>query len=539
MACSEVKRRVLANHAFGSPLDYARRVGRFGSILLVGLAACASSVPRTIPRVVDGAVEEGPAVSPYAYEWFIEGERQATRGRHGEAAMAFESATAAPIADLLLIMRLAEEYELSGASRRADRILSLARRYYPDSARVSLTEGFVLRNRGEFQEALAAFWRAARELPGWEDPVVATAETLAARGHFHRATAVLLEFLETAAPNAARSTMATLVALTRRHADAETLERALAYDAGSTATTRAREAATLALAAGRPALASRVLEEALGRGENVHQWLQALVRSGERRRAAAFVASPEAARTITVEERAAFLLRVEEHARVLELLAAAERSPTVQNIQGSALLGRGEIIQAAQTLANVPFGSAPFESSRLALADCSISRARGGSAAETLSMTPHDSLRVRRKLADIYLAHGDVRAGLRLFDAREPAERTALASVFERAGRFEEASAYYAAVEVTASSPPRLRARASAEQLVSRGLRTSAITILEHWVSFAPDDLYSRVRLVELLQAESRLDEAETRARETLPLVDDPNLRTRLITLLREREPVP
>ena len=38
----------------------------------------------------------------------------AVKGQHDEAAMAFEAATAAPANDVVLMTRLAEEYELSG-----------------------------------------------------------------------------------------------------------------------------------------------------------------------------------------------------------------------------------------------------------------------------------------------------------------------------------------------------------------------------------------------------------------------------------------
>ena len=115
MARTEVKSSVLVNRACGRTFVYDARVRVFALVALLGLSACASSIPRTVPRVVDGTVEEGPAISPYAYEWFIEGERLAAQGRHGEAAMAFESASAAPTGDVVLIMRLAEEYEITGA----------------------------------------------------------------------------------------------------------------------------------------------------------------------------------------------------------------------------------------------------------------------------------------------------------------------------------------------------------------------------------------------------------------------------------------
>lgn len=532
MARNEVKPRVPRRWASAGPFDYDAAVGRLASILLVGLAACASSVPRTVPRVVDGHVEDGPLVAPYAYEWFIEGEMQAAKGRHGEAAMAFESATATPAGDVVLITRLAEEYEMSGAARRADRALSLARRYYPSSPRVALAEGRILRNRGEIEEALAAFSRAGRLAPTWGAPAVATAETLIARGHPKRASAVLFEFLRMAPEEQSRGAREALVRLAHRTGDPETLARALRFEPGSTDASRAQKAGELALAAGRPALAVRMLEGALDTDRNVELWLRALVQSGDHERAARFLASPEAARFAPVEDRASSLVALDENARALELLAAAERSPRVQYARGRALLHRGEYIQAAATLAEVPLGSAPFEASRMALAECSLAQGRSGAAAEALSVTPHASLAVRRKLARIYIEEGELRAGLRLFDPKQPSERAALASVFEYAGHFDEAAAYYASVRVTTSSPPRLRARASAEQLASRGLYPSAIAVLEHWTSAAPDDLYSRVRLVELLERERRLDEAVARGRQTLAVIDEPRLRAHLAELL-------
>ena len=128
----EVKRLVLLTQDWEGRFHYDSGVRRLGSIFLLGVAACASPAMRTVPRVVDGEVENGPFVSPYAYEWFIEGEALAARGQHDQAAMAFENAAAAPNDDVLLMTRLAEEYELSGAYRRADRTLSLARRNYPE-----------------------------------------------------------------------------------------------------------------------------------------------------------------------------------------------------------------------------------------------------------------------------------------------------------------------------------------------------------------------------------------------------------------------
>jgi thioredoxin-like negative regulator of GroEL len=533
---TEVKSLEFVLWAFRGGLQYHAQVRGLLPVLLLGLAACASSPLRTVPRVVDGRVESGPAVSPYAYAHFIEGEVEATKGRHDEAAMAFENANAAPPSDVLLLARLAEEYEISGATRRADRTLSAARRGYPNSARVSMAEGRIARNRDDLDAAFDAFHRANAQDPTWSEPILAIANTLASRGHPRRASALLFEYLMTAPEPQSGDARAALIAFARRNADALTLSRALELEPGLSKETRARKAGLLALRSGQPALAARLLESGLGDERNVQLWLQALVESGEQQRATAFLASADAARMTEVEDRADSLIRLHEGDRALELLAAAERSPRVQYARGVAFLARGDYLRAADTLADVPMGAASFEASRVALSECTTARGRPGAAAVALSSTPYSSLAVRRKLARIYIAEGELKAALRLFDPKRAEERAELALVFERAGRFEEAAAYYAAVKVTSSTSPRLRARATAEQLASRNLGRSAIAILEHWASTAPEDLHSRVRLVELLIAEGRGAEAEAIGNRALPFVDDPILRAHLDVLLRASE---
>ena len=88
-------------------------------------------------------------------------------------------------------------------------------------------------------------------------------------------------------------------------------------------------------------------------------------------------------------------------------------------------------------------------------------------------------------------------------------------------------------VKVASTDPPRIRARASAEQLASRGHQRGAIAILERWTSGAPEDLYARVRLVELLREANRTQAAENEGRRSLEVVDDPLLRAHLIDVLR------
>jgi tetratricopeptide (TPR) repeat protein len=485
-----------------------------------------------VPRVVDGQVEHGPFVSPYAYERFIEGEVSATKGRHDEAAMAFEAATAAPADDVVLMTRLAEEFELSGAARRADRALALARRAYPESARVALAEGRIQKHRGLDDAALSSFARASELEPTWSAPVIATAETLVATGRTERAKALLLEYTGRAWGAGSGHALRVLIDLARRLGDAETLERALQLDPSSTAEERRHTAGALALRAGQPALAVRLLAPTLDTPRNVVLWLRALIASGDSEEAAAFLASVDSERLGGVLDHVELLLQIGEADAALRMLDSETRAPRVDYLRGRALLGRGDYLGAAEALADVPLGTASFELSRLAFAECTVSQDRHGAAVEALSQAPHASLDVRRTLAEIYLDEGSLRAGLRLFDPKRPVERAALAQLFERAGRFEEAAAYYANVQVDADDAPQLRARASAEQLASHGHRRSAIAILERWTDLAPDDLYARVRLIELLQADDRAEAAEKRGRRTLQVVDDPVLLAHLIEVL-------
>lgn len=522
-----------ADRASNRQFQYDSGVGRLASIILLGVAACTSPVLRTVPRVVDGELEHGPFVSPYAYEWFIEGEASASKGQHDQAAMAFENAAAAPADDELLMTRLAEEYELSGESRRADRTLNLARRAYPRSPRVAFAEGRLAQYRGKDDEAIAAFLRARELGRSWDAPVIALAETLAAAGHEERASAILLEYLTTSLDAGSERVRQVLVELARRRGDAETLGQAIAFDPRSTPAGRAIEAGRLALGSGQPALAARIFAASLDTPENVTLWVHALMQSGDREEAALFLRRVDSERLGGLSEHVALLLEIDEAAAALALLQSAERTAKLESAKGRALLAHGDYLQAAAVLSEVPLGAASFEDARIALAQCSISQGRLGAAAETLSQAPHHSLAIRETLAEIYLGEGTLASALRLFDPKRDLERAALASVFERAGHFEEAAAYYAAVNATSSDEARLRARASAERLASRGNRKAAIAVLDRWTAAAPDDLYARVRLIELLAADDQVEVAQKSGRRTLGLINEPLLRAHLLDVLQ------
>ena len=487
---------------------------------------------RTVPRVVDGKLEHGPFISPYAYEWFIEGEAWSSQGRHGEAAMAFENAAAAPANDALLMTRLAEEYELSGDSRRADRTLAAARRSYPDSPWVALAQGRIAQHRGGTRDAMAAFLRAREHAPAWDAPVIGLAETLIGSGRPERASAVLLAFLSSSHHVRSERARGVLLDLARRRGDVETWGRALALDAHSTPAERALRTGRLALENGQPALAARTLAPALDTAENVAVWLRARLESGGRAEAASFLAGTAKQDREDWSESVELLLEIGEVDTVRDLLKPAAPSPKVEYAKGRVLLTKGSYVEAASVLAEVPFGTASFEASRLALAECASAQGRRGAAAEALSQAPHYSLAVRETLAGIFLEEGALRAGLRLFDPKRNLERATLAELFERAGHFEEAAAYYATVKAPRLDEAGLRARVSAERLASQGKHRAAIAVLERWTAAAPDDLYARVRLVELLAADDQVELARNRGRRTLEVIDEPKLRKHLIAVL-------
>ncbi len=521
-----------ADRASNDPVDYDLMVGRLASIILLGLAACTPPGLRTVPRVVEGELEYGAFVSPYAYEWFIEGEASANQGRHGEAAMAFENATAAPEDDALLMTRLAEEYELSGDSRRADRTLAAARRSYPGSPWVALAQGRIAQHRDEEREAIAAFIRVQELAPGWDAPVVAMAETLVASGRPERASALLLEYLGSSRHAHIERARRVLLDLARSRGDAETLSLALALDPHSTPAARAREAGKLALENGQPAFAARALAAALATPENIALWLHALFRSGDRAEVASFLGGSDSQRLGDWSERVDLLLKIGEVERALDFLKSITPSPKVEYARGRALLIDGNYVAAAAAFAEVPFGTASFEAARLAFAACSTAQGRRGAAAEALSQAPHYSLAVRETLAGIYLEEGALRAGLRLFDPKRDVERAALAALFERAGHFDEAAAYYAAIKANGLEESGLGARVRAERLASRGHLRAAIAVLDRWTVAAPDDLYARVRLVELLAADAQVEVAHKRGRRALEVIDEPQLRAHLIAVL-------
>lgn len=477
-------------------------------------------------------MQQGPFVSPYAYEWFIEGEVAAAKGEHDEAAMALETASAAPADDELLLTRLAEEYERSGAARRADRTLATARRAYPDSPRVWLTQGRLAQHRGEHEAAILAFLRAKQLAPSWEEPVLELADTLRAQGHDLRAQALLVEHVATSSRANTHRTRRALIDLAETRGDPEALRRALSLASGADTEREAYLAAELAFQNGQPALARRLLEDHVGVPEHRALWLRASVQSGALESVRTFLTRADSEELGGPLRHASLLLEVQERDLALERLLAAPPSAEAQHLKGRALAELGHHVSACRALAKVPWGSGPFEASRLAFADSARAQMRAGAGAEALSLAPNDSLAVRQALAALHLDAGNLRAALRLFDVRRSEDRGAIAGLFEQGGQYREAAAYYATIEPGAPVSADVQVRAAAERLDSRGLDEGAIAVLSHRAETAPTDLYARVRLVELLLRVGHIEDARKQSVAMLPLVHDSRLAEHVESLL-------
>ena len=498
-------------------------------ILLLIIGACAPPPPRTVPRVVNGEVEEGPFVSAYAYEWFLAGEIASTKGAHDEAAIAYETALAAPNEDVLVLTRLAVEYEFCGESRRADRMLSRAARDYPESMYVPLARGHILQARQELEDATVAYREAHKLDPNAVEPVVALAELLHRSGHPLRARALLTEHLEFSQTQDSRAAAALLEELALASGDAEALANALVVTGQSARHAQGhRRAARLALRLEQPSLAARLMADSLANEQDRVSRVWALLAGGRSKEATRFILERGPALFGGRVRYAELLIEADEPRAALAALESEAPSAHVRYLRGEAQLKMGRYSLAANLLSSIPFGSADFDAARLALADCLSTQARFGAALEALSMVTERSVDVRSKLAELHLAKGNLQQALRQFDAKRPEERAALARVFESAGRYEEAAAFYSTAKTDASDAPTTRARAHAEKLAATGMRLEAVRVLQRWTRQAPEDLYARTRLVQLLRETGNETEAEKQATALLPLIADPTLRGQL-----------
>ncbi len=498
--------------------------------MLLCVAACAPPPPRTIPRVVDGRIEQGPVVPAYAYAWFLEGELAAAKGDHEQSALALETALAAPVDDALVLSKLAVEYQLSDEPRRAARTLATANRLYPDSMNVALAKGELLRASGTTDAAMASFQRARRLDPQAQEPVVAIAELLDASGRPLRAQDLLREYVQTSAAVRSHDARRLWVDVARREADAESLALALS----TTGKTDAQEAAELALEHGQPATAARILSDTLGSTEQRTLWVKAMLQSGRLEQAAEALSTSDSDVFGGRVEHAELLMAADQLSRVLEVLEPEPGSPHVQYLRGHALLRMEDYLGAVRLLAEVPWGSADFESARGDLADALIALDRAGASAESLGFSESDALALRMKRAEAYWARGNLPAALALFDPQRPQESAAMALLYERAGLLEKAAATYSNIDAAKLDEPRTRALAGAERLAATGRKRGAAAILQRWTSAAPEDFYARTRLIQLLRDLGQTDLARAEALALLPLAHDELLRSQLLTLLDE-----
>ena len=467
-------------------------------------------------------------MSAYAYAWFLEGELAATKGDHEQSALALETALASPVDDALVMSKLAVEYQRSGESRRATRTLSTAARLHPESMEVALARGELLRATGATEAAMAAYQDARRLEPEAEAPVVAIARLLDASGHPLRAEELLREYVQTSPFARSHDARRLWLDLARRKADMDSFALALS----ASGKPDGREAAELALERGQPAAAARILSDDLGATEQRSLWLKAMLKSGRVEEAVEVLCTSDSEAFGGRVAHAELLIEAHQLDQAIEVLGPEPSSPRVQYLRGHARLEMEDYLGAVGLLAEVPKGSADYESARADLADGLMALARPGASAESLGLSGSDALALRIKRAEAYLSTGNLRAALALFDTEKSNERAAVALLYEHVGLLDEAAAQYSKTDAAKLSEPRARALAGAERLAATGRKRGAVAILRRWSSSAPEDFYARIRLIQLLRDLGQTDQARAELLELLPIAHEPVLQSQLVSLL-------
>lgn len=329
------------------------RIAVLISLVLVG---CAAPQPRTVPRVVDGQVESGPFVSPYAYHWFIVGEVEATKNAYESSAIAFEAARAAPSEDAFLLTRLAEAYERVNEPRHADRALADAWRLAPSSELVWLAKGRIHELRKEPDDAVRAYQQASEVAPSSAAPPMALARLLRSRGQGARAQAVLESYLRWSESSRADVHRVHLeLALARGDLQAVT---AMLEEPNNEATrSQARDAAWHAYANDRPGLAARLLEGTADNPADRRLLVRALVASGQNEKALAILRDISSEALGGVLQHAEIYLEAGNAKATQDLLKRSKDTPKRRFLIGAAYLAQRRYNEAAKAFASVPQGS--------------------------------------------------------------------------------------------------------------------------------------------------------------------------------------
>ncbi len=491
------------------------------------MVACAPAAPGTIPRVVDGEVEPGPFVSPYAYHWYIRGEVAATKHAYEGAAIAFEAVRASPSDDVLLLAQLALAYELAGERRQADRTLDEALRLSPKSARVWFARGKIAQARGQTEAAFLAYRRARSLSAKWDEPPVAIARLLESEGHVARAQSILETHLRDT-PESFRARRVH-VELAIERGDLDAIVAQAESDPAQLGAALARAHAELAFDRDMPFVAARLLGHRTAQPTDTRLLIEALVRSGQPERAQSLLRELPEGRLGHALDRARLHLGSGRPDLTATLVSDAQHLPRARYLLGAARLVQRRYAEACTAFASVPYGSRDYDRAMVGLVRSLTALDQEAAALELIEHARIPEVQLRVASAALYDSLGEHSTAIATLASDGGVEQLARARLLEHLGRQREANAQYRTIDPTQVPDRAARRRIHAERAVAQGRLDTAAEELRTLRRVAPEDLWARARLVEVLRLRGEAASA-AREREALLHVAYEDAMLRLLT---------
>ncbi|MDH5493056.1 MAG: hypothetical protein OEY14_13965 [Myxococcales bacterium] len=329
-------------------------------VLGAGLTACAPRGLPRITRVLDGERQLGSFVTPEAYEAFVRAELARARHELPLAATLYARARRGSGGDPLVIARLAEVQHARGLEAEADALLAAGLAADPASEALRMAAGRLAEARGELDQAIASFQRAAEAAPRSALGPLALARVLERLGSPGRAEGVLISYLGRIGGRSVEAARARLALATRRGDLPGTLSAARALL--ELAPSRAREIRALAaerLEGAEPGIAAALLDSLPERDRDEGLRVQALLLAGQRVEADALLAAGPSERLGGWISHAGLLLEAGNAAGALRLLEEASRgapSRQASMLRARALLRLDRPAEAAESLVRIPQG---------------------------------------------------------------------------------------------------------------------------------------------------------------------------------------
>ena len=474
------------------PFYAAWRGLRLWLLLALGASACAQRSAPQVVRVVRGVKRRGALVSPYAYEWYLRGELETSRGDLEAAAKAFTKARLGP----------------------------------------------------------EAYQRAAAFAPRSEAGPFAMADLLRHRGAQARANEVLRQYLSRVASSSPSAWRGRLRQALHRD-DAEGAIQAVDGLGRSAIRSPSELSATaaLALSQGWPETAARLLLRLPPSERPEDLLLRALIAAGRSRQAERLLALTPAERLRGPLQKAAYYLAIRRPQAAEELLAfdgEQDRDTASARLLAQAALMRKQYLQAAEI-----YGRVPAQTDAKPEADRGLAfalRAAGlpelaGEVLETRLSQEKEEERATLVdlLRDIRLQRGEGKGALEACSQlKMAAGQSCRAQLYERRGdRAQAASLYQALYGQSQGLSAAESLRVEVESAQAQGQNERALRLLRSWCRFHPEDLLGRLRLAELHHARGEFDEARRIASEIggLLVEEGPRARARVLSKGNESRP--